>query len=41
MEHKKMNEKQKLMCMLKHREKKLTKRLTDVKEIIKVLESKQ
>jgi hypothetical protein len=41
MEHKKMNERQKLMCMLEHREKKLTKRLTDVREIITVLKSKQ
>jgi len=29
------------MCILEHREKKLTKRLTDVREIIKVLKSKQ
>ena len=36
-----MNEMQKLMCILEHREKKLTKRLTDVREIIKVLKSKQ
>jgi len=41
MEHKKMNEKQKLMCMLEHREKRLMKRLTDVREIIKVLKSTQ
>ena len=41
MEHKKMNEKQKLVCILENREKKLTKRLTDVREIIKVLKSKQ
>jgi hypothetical protein len=41
MEHKKMTEKQKLMCMLEHREKKLTKRLIDVQEIIKVLKLKQ
>jgi len=41
MEHKKMTEKQKLLCMLEHREKKLTKRLTDVREIIHVLKSKQ
>jgi len=36
-----MNEKQKLMYMLEHREKKLTKRLTDVRQIIKVLKSQQ
>jgi len=36
-----MNEKQKLMCMLEHREKRLTKRLTDVRQIIQVLKSQQ
>jgi len=41
MEHKKMNEKEKLMCMLEHKEKRLTKRLTDVREIINVLKSTQ
>jgi len=41
MEHKKINEKQKLICMLEHREKRLTRRLTDVRKIIKVLKSKQ
>jgi len=38
---KKINEKQKLMCMSEHREKRLTRRLADVREIIKVLKSKQ
>jgi hypothetical protein len=37
--HPKMDEKQRLMCMLEHREKRLTKRLIDIREIIKVLNS--
>ena len=41
MEHKKMNEKQKLMRMLQHKEKRLTKKLTDVREILTVLKSTQ
>lgn len=36
-----MNEKQMLMYMLEKREKKLSKRLTDVRDIIKVLKSNQ
>ena len=39
--HPEMDEKKKLMHMLEHREKKLTKRLTDVRQIIKVLKSNQ
>jgi hypothetical protein len=39
--HAEMDEKKKLMCMLEHREKKLTKRLTDVREILAVLKSTQ
>jgi hypothetical protein len=34
-----MDEKKKLMHMLEHREKMLTKRLTDVREILTVLKS--
>jgi len=37
--HPEMDEKKKLMHMLEHREKMLTKRLTDVRQIIKVLKT--
>jgi hypothetical protein len=37
--HPKMDEKKKLMYMLEHREKMLTKRLTDVRNILTVLKS--
>ena len=39
--HPKMDEKKKLVHMLEHREKMLTKRLTDVRQILTDLKSKQ
>jgi len=37
--HPKMDEKKRLMCKLEHKEKKLIKRLTDVREILTALKS--